>query len=196
MMVRRMARKIREPHFCALDPSGDQLDRVGVRLRGVCIILDRVPRGFRHPADQGFEVVCSGSLFGRGRGLARQPIRQDLTHPILEAKAGLARGGFRSAAGLRVKVIELREDGSSHGRACGCRISGRQRAPGSRCCRVGRVPWPGKRRAGINEPTIHLRRSVVKKPLRPRGSPIWRSKDEPSFVPFGHPERKAFFAPA
>ena len=148
-MVRRMACRIREPHFCALDPSGDRLDRVGVRLRGVCIIRDRVPRGFRHPADQGFEVVCSGPLFGRGRGLARQPIRQDLTYPILEAKAGLARGGFRSAAGLRVKVVELREDGSSHGRACGCRISGRQRAPSHAVAGSDAFHGPGKRRAGI-----------------------------------------------
>ena len=110
--------------------------------------------------------------------MARQPIRQDLTHPILEAKAGLARGGFRSAAGLRVKVIELREDGSSHGRACGCRISGGQRAR-VRCCRVGRVPWPGKRRAGIRRADDSPSAERGKKAVKTKGIAHMAVKSEP-----------------
>ena len=69
------------------------------------------------------------------RELPRQPIGQDLADPILKAQAGLARGRFRGAAGLRVKVIEVRENGSSHGRACGGWRSDSAAAPRQRLSR-------------------------------------------------------------
>ena len=196
MMVRRMARRIREPHFCALDPSGDP---TRPRRR-------QIARRLHHPGQSAPRISPSGRSGFRSRlqrvafwegariGAPADPPGSHSPNPRgegrpcarrLPQRCGSPGQGHRASrrrivSWPRLRVSDFRRTAS----------------PGSRCCRVGRVPWPGKRRAGINGPTIHLRRSVVKKPLRPRGSPIWRSNDGPSFVPFGHPERKAFFAPA
>ena len=190
-----MTGRLGKPLFRALDPASDGFHRAGILKRQIVIVGMGLPPAFRHPADQDVEVVGGDAAFGRrGRGPACEPIGQDLANPILEAQTRLARRRLGSVAGLGIEHVEVREDGSSHGRACGDGLVRRQQAPTPSCRRVG-----GRSRSGMREACGDQRADGL--PSAGRGKKAVKAaglRTEPRVfaIPFRYPEGNGRTIPA